>query len=212
MCLSLVDAAAGSYVRTGQTGGSSAAVFEQRSRANSLHPCAARPMLRTDGSEPARGRSATHGNIRRDFLERSDRRRLPRARGPDHAGPSRGGEPAADDLDRRPLRRAADDALGYTRDGDRYVVVGSNSGLPQQPAWLANIRANPVVTVEVGVETFPARATITTGAERQRLWTSPRRGDPALRHVREDGRSRAPGRRHRAGRRRPLSSGASPCS
>ena len=62
--------------------------------------------------------------------------------------------------------------LGYTRDGDRYVVVGSNSGLPQQPAWLANIRANPVVTVEVGVETFPARATITTGAERQRLWTS----------------------------------------
>ena len=51
--------------------------------------------------------------------------------------------------------------LGYTRDGDRYVVVGSNSGLPQQPAWLANIRANPVVTVEVGVETFPARATIT---------------------------------------------------
>jgi deazaflavin-dependent oxidoreductase (nitroreductase family) len=62
--------------------------------------------------------------------------------------------------------------LGYTRDGDRYVVVGSNSGLPQQPAWLANIRAHPVVTVEVGVETFQARATITTGAERQRLWAA----------------------------------------
>jgi deazaflavin-dependent oxidoreductase (nitroreductase family) len=62
--------------------------------------------------------------------------------------------------------------LGYTRDGDRYVVVGSNSGLPQQPGWLANIRANPVVKVEVGVETFQARATITTGAERQRLWTA----------------------------------------
>ena len=62
--------------------------------------------------------------------------------------------------------------LGYTRDGDRYVVVGSNSGLPQQPGWLANIRANPVVSVEVGVETFPARATITAGAERQRLWAA----------------------------------------
>jgi deazaflavin-dependent oxidoreductase (nitroreductase family) len=60
--------------------------------------------------------------------------------------------------------------LGYTRDGARYVVAGSNSGLPQQPAWLANIRANPIVSVEVGTETFEARATITTGAERQRLW------------------------------------------
>jgi deazaflavin-dependent oxidoreductase (nitroreductase family) len=62
--------------------------------------------------------------------------------------------------------------LGYTRDGDRYVVVGSNSGLPHQPAWLANIRANPVVSVEVGVETFEARATITAGSERQRLWAA----------------------------------------
>ena len=62
--------------------------------------------------------------------------------------------------------------LGYTRDADRYVVVGSNSGLPRQPAWLANIRANPVVSVEVGVETFQGRATITTGAERQRLWAA----------------------------------------
>ncbi len=60
--------------------------------------------------------------------------------------------------------------LGYTRDGDRYVVVGSNSGLPYQPAWLANIGANPVVGVEVGTETFRGRATISEGAERQRLW------------------------------------------
>ena len=62
--------------------------------------------------------------------------------------------------------------LGYTRDGDRYVVVGSNSGLPHQPAWLANIRANPVVSLEVGIETFKARATITAGSERQRLWAA----------------------------------------
>ena len=62
--------------------------------------------------------------------------------------------------------------LGYTRDGDRYVIVGSNSGRPEQPGWLANIRANPVVSVEVGVETFRARATITTRTERERLWAS----------------------------------------
>jgi deazaflavin-dependent oxidoreductase (nitroreductase family) len=62
--------------------------------------------------------------------------------------------------------------LGYSRDGDRYVVVGSNSGLPHQPAWLANVSANPVVSVEVGTETFMARATITSGDERQRLWAA----------------------------------------
>ena len=59
--------------------------------------------------------------------------------------------------------------LGYTRDGERYVVVGSNSGGPVNPVWLRNIGANPVVTVEAGTETFRARATVTEGAERRRL-------------------------------------------
>lgn len=59
--------------------------------------------------------------------------------------------------------------LGFTRDGERYVVVGSNSGGPLDPVWLANIAAHPSVTVEAGDETFKARATITSGAERRRL-------------------------------------------
>jgi deazaflavin-dependent oxidoreductase (nitroreductase family) len=70
--------------------------------------------------------------------------------------------------------------LGYTRDGDRWVVVGSNSGHPRDPAWLANIRADPHVTVEVGPETFPALATITTGPERQRLWAAHKAAIPAF--------------------------------
>lgn len=61
-------------------------------------------------------------------------------------------------------------ALAYTRDGDKYVVVGSNSGAPVNPAWIANIEANPMVTVEVGPETFRARAFMTAAEERQRLW------------------------------------------
>jgi deazaflavin-dependent oxidoreductase (nitroreductase family) len=60
--------------------------------------------------------------------------------------------------------------LGYSRDGDGYIVVGSNSGKVEHPQWLANIEANPTVTVEVGTESFIGRATITTGAERERLW------------------------------------------
>lgn len=62
--------------------------------------------------------------------------------------------------------------LGYTRDGERYVVVGSNSGLPHQPGWLYNIRTEPLVTIEVGSETFKARATVIEGSERRRLWNA----------------------------------------
>jgi deazaflavin-dependent nitroreductase family protein len=60
--------------------------------------------------------------------------------------------------------------LGYTRDGDHFVVIASNSGQPTNPEWLYNLTANPVVTLEVAGETFQARATITEGAERQRLF------------------------------------------
>jgi deazaflavin-dependent oxidoreductase (nitroreductase family) len=58
----------------------------------------------------------------------------------------------------------------YTRDGDRYVIVASKGGAPTNPAWYANLVANPIVTVEVGEETFQARATVVSGAERDRLY------------------------------------------
>ena len=62
--------------------------------------------------------------------------------------------------------------LGYTRDGDRFVVVGSNSGRTSNPEWLRNIQVDPRVIVEVGRETFPATAVVATEAERQRLLTA----------------------------------------
>ena len=70
--------------------------------------------------------------------------------------------------------------LGYTRDGDRWIVVGSNSGYVEDPAWLANIRHDRNVTVEVGTETFAAIATITIGDERQRLWDAHTAAIPAF--------------------------------
>lgn len=60
--------------------------------------------------------------------------------------------------------------LTYSRDGDDYIVAGSAAGAPTNPAWLANLRANPDATVEAGGKRFDARATVTTGAERDRLW------------------------------------------
>jgi deazaflavin-dependent oxidoreductase (nitroreductase family) len=60
--------------------------------------------------------------------------------------------------------------ITYTRDGDRYVIAASKSGAPTNPAWFYNLRTDPVVTVETGGETFKARATVTGGEERDRLW------------------------------------------
>ena len=56
--------------------------------------------------------------------------------------------------------RALTKPLGFTRDGDRYVVIASYGGGASNPAWYHNLVANPRVTVEVGAERFQARAII----------------------------------------------------
>jgi len=70
--------------------------------------------------------------------------------------------------------------LVYTLDGDRYVVVASKGGAPSHPAWYLNLVANPAVTVEVGGETFPARAVVTGGAERERLFAAHAAANPTF--------------------------------
>ena len=61
--------------------------------------------------------------------------------------------------------------LTFSRDGDRLVIVASKGGAPTNPAWFANLVANPIVTVESGGEKFEARATpVTAGPERDRLY------------------------------------------
>ena len=61
--------------------------------------------------------------------------------------------------------------LGYTMDGDRYVVIAARGGSRYNPDWYHNLVAQPLVKVEVGTETFTARATIASGDERRRLWS-----------------------------------------
>jgi deazaflavin-dependent oxidoreductase (nitroreductase family) len=60
--------------------------------------------------------------------------------------------------------------LVYGTDRDRLVIAASKGGSPTNPDWYHNIVANPEVTVEVGTESFPARATVATHANRQRLF------------------------------------------
>jgi len=60
--------------------------------------------------------------------------------------------------------------ITFSRDGDDYIVVGSKSGEPEDPAWFTNLRANPIVTVEADGRKFQARATVAEGADRDTLW------------------------------------------
>jgi deazaflavin-dependent oxidoreductase (nitroreductase family) len=58
----------------------------------------------------------------------------------------------------------------YVPEGDRLLVIASNAGAARHPNWYHNLVAHPEVTVEVTGETYPARARVTAGAERERLW------------------------------------------
>jgi deazaflavin-dependent oxidoreductase (nitroreductase family) len=60
--------------------------------------------------------------------------------------------------------------LNYSRHGDGYIVVASVGGAPRNPAWYHNLVAHPDIDVEVGSETIPMRARVTSGAEREELF------------------------------------------
>lgn len=56
--------------------------------------------------------------------------------------------------------------LLYVRDGDDFVVVGTNFGQPKHPAWTANLRAHPQqAAVEVGGITVPVHSTSIEGPQ-----------------------------------------------
>ena len=70
--------------------------------------------------------------------------------------------------------------LAFTRDGERYVVIASKGASPTNPDWYHNLVNNPNATVEVGGESFAARATIAEGEERRRLYDNQARLLPAF--------------------------------
>ncbi len=57
--------------------------------------------------------------------------------------------------------------VAYLPDGgDRILVITSAAGAPHHPQWYRNLVAEPRVTVEDGTFTYPATATVLTGADR----------------------------------------------
>jgi deazaflavin-dependent oxidoreductase (nitroreductase family) len=70
--------------------------------------------------------------------------------------------------------------LMFARDGERYVVFGSKNAAPNNPDWYHNLVANPDVEVELGTQSFPARASVLAGEERERVWAQAAQGFPFL--------------------------------
>ena len=59
----------------------------------------------------------------------------------------------------------------FAQDDGSMVIVASKAGLPTNPAWFHNLKANPRFEVEVGTATVPVVAEEITGAERESKWT-----------------------------------------
>ncbi len=73
----------------------------------------------------------------------------------------------------------------YLDDTDRLLVFASKGGAPTDPDWYRNLVAQPEVTVEVGTETFPARAVVVEGEERDRIFAEQARRYPGFAEYQE---------------------------
>ncbi len=61
--------------------------------------------------------------------------------------------------------------LMTVKDGDNYVLVGSQGGAPNNPVWVYNLRVNPAVEIrdQTMVQAMRTRE-VTDESERARLW------------------------------------------
>ena len=60
--------------------------------------------------------------------------------------------------------------LVYVRDGDDFVVVGTNFGQRQHPGWTVNLLAHADASIEVGPEQLSVTGELADPATWQRLW------------------------------------------
>jgi deazaflavin-dependent oxidoreductase (nitroreductase family) len=71
--------------------------------------------------------------------------------------------------------------VAYQRLSDDAVAIfASKGGAPTNPSWFHNVVAHPDVSVEIGTQTFAARAHVAEGEERERIWTKQTRDWPGF--------------------------------
>ncbi len=62
--------------------------------------------------------------------------------------------------------------LQLIKDGEEFIVVGSNWGSADEPGWVQNLAATSVVDVRRRGDRFQAEVRELTGDERDRAWTT----------------------------------------
>jgi deazaflavin-dependent oxidoreductase (nitroreductase family) len=60
--------------------------------------------------------------------------------------------------------------LIYRDYDDKYLVVASKGGSPEQPDWFRNLEGDPEVVVQIKGERFRARARTATAEEKPEMW------------------------------------------
>ena len=61
--------------------------------------------------------------------------------------------------------------LIYGKNGENFIVIGSQGGRPNHPSWYLNLKANPKVELQVVADIFPATANTISGIKRKQLWS-----------------------------------------
>jgi deazaflavin-dependent oxidoreductase (nitroreductase family) len=73
----------------------------------------------------------------------------------------RGAKTGAERINPVAYQRLSDDAV---------AIFATKGGSPTNPSWYHNVVAHPDVSVEIGTQTFSARAHVAEGDERERIW------------------------------------------
>lgn len=60
--------------------------------------------------------------------------------------------------------------VGYVVDGDTLLLVASCGGMPWNPAWYYNLKADPHVTIQIGWQSRAMIAEPQLGPGRERAW------------------------------------------
>jgi len=60
--------------------------------------------------------------------------------------------------------------LLYLKDGERFVLVASNSGAQNHPSWWLNLQAQPDAEIQIGNKKIAVTAVQAEPEEKKRLW------------------------------------------
>lgn len=70
----------------------------------------------------------------------------------------------------RKTHRKRSTPLVYLREGDTWLVAGSNAGRDSDPGWVWNLRADPHAAITIGREVIAVQATELDDAEAEAMW------------------------------------------